>query len=249
MPWSSSNILLKDSSLDSHIGLHVACYIYSLSSPVWSLVMTPAAKELFSPQDCADWSCSGEEEVLHKAAFMVHPWSSEDIRAVGTRGMSSGCFHWAEEGWGGNEAIRVKMFVFIKNSQRGYFLLDPFNWETDRRDFFISSSLGIRQIIVTRKVWSIMSSPQPPQTNPGKTDEKMELCSTSACFFPKYLKVYFWKAIQHASFVLLSFCTAFIYSIIELLYWFIQFNCVAIHIFIIFFSNHKWLNTAASQGQ
>lgn len=115
--------------------------------------------------------------------------------------------------------------------------------------FFISSSLGIRQIIVTRKVWSIMSSPQPPQTNPGKTDGKMELCSTSACFFPKYLKVSFWKVIQNASFVLLSFCTAFLYSIIELLYWFTQFNCVAIHIFIISFSNHKWLNTAASQAQ
>lgn len=137
-------------------------------------------------QDCADWSWSGELEALHKSAFMVHLWSSEDIRAVVTGGMSPGCFLWAEGRWEGNKAIRVKMFVFIKKTQRGFFLPDPFNRETDLRDFLISSSLGIRQIIVTRKVWSIMSSLQLPQPNPGKTDGQMELCSMSACCFPTW---------------------------------------------------------------
>lgn len=138
-------------------------------------------------QDCADRIRSSELEVLQKSAFMVHMWSTEDIRPVGNRSDESrlSSLSWGKVGR--KRGQKSEDVCFHRKDPASVF----FTWSVQPGNrpegfFFISSSLGIRQVIVTRKVRSIMSSLQRPQPNPGQSEGQMELCSMSARFFPTW---------------------------------------------------------------
>lgn len=78
---------------------------------------------------------------------------------------------------------RVKMFVFIKRSRQEYFFPWSFQLGNRPEGFYISSSLGLRQLIVPRKVWSIVNSLQPPPPNLQKLMGRWNSTASLKAFF------------------------------------------------------------------
>lgn len=143
-------------TLTKAVGLSLAW----TSSPDWSVVWTPAVKELFNLQDL--WT-DMEYMWWKLSTKLLIPWS-------GLHPSSSGMLvsELEEFGlWGSNDSLEWRCFL-SKEVGKGIFF--PWSFQLGKRPngFYISSSLRLRQLIVPRKVWSIMSSLQPPPHNPQK---------------------------------------------------------------------------------